>query len=278
MAGERPKGRSPAPRSGGSLKVLFVGDIVGRLGRRTVQTLLPSLRRETDAHLVIANGENAAGGRGLTLTTAEELFDAGVDIITSGNHIWEHREIYPILEGESPIIRPLNYPPGVPGRGIHVRNGVAVINLIGRTFMGLDADCPFRATDAALAGLRDSRVVIIDIHAEATSEKVAMGWYLDGRVSAVIGTHTHVATADAHILPKGTAFVCDVGMVGPLNSIIGMEIEPIVERFLTQLPTRFSPVEKGPTIFNSVLLDIDDASGRALRIERIDRETTKHGQ
>jgi len=260
------------------LKVLFVGDVVGRLGRRTVQALLPTIRRETEAHLVIANGENAAGGRGLTMSTADELFDAGVDVITSGNHIWEHREIYPILEGESPIIRPLNYPPGVPGHGFLVHNGVAVINLLGRTFMGLDPDCPFRAADAALASLRDTRTVIIDIHAEATSEKVAMGWYLDGRVSAVIGTHTHVATADAHILPKGTAFVCDVGMVGPLNSIIGMDIEPIVERFLTQLPTRFSPVEKGPTIFNSILLDIDDASGRALRIERIDRETTKHAQ
>ena len=255
-----------------------MGDVVGRLGRRTVQTLLPTIRRERDVHLVVANGENAAGGRGLTLTTAEELFDAGVDVITSGNHIWEHREIYPLLEEESPIIRPLNYPPGVPGRGLFVHNGVAIINLIGRTFMGLDPDCPFRAADAALAGLQDSRVVIIDIHAEATSEKVAMGWYLDGRVSAVIGTHTHVATADAHILPQGTAFVCDVGMVGPLNSIIGMEIEPIVERFLTQLPTRFSPVEKGPSIFNSVLLDIDEASGRALSIERIDREMTKHGQ
>jgi metallophosphoesterase (TIGR00282 family) len=260
------------------LKVLFVGDVVGRLGRRTVQALLPTIRRETEAHLVIANGENAAGGRGLTLSTADELFDAGVDVITSGNHIWEHREIFPSLEGESPIIRPLNYPPGVPGHGFLVRHGVAVINLLGRTFMGLDPDCPFRAADAALASLRDTRTVIIDIHAEATSEKVAMGWYLDGRVSAVIGTHTHIATADAHILPKGTAFVCDVGMVGPLNSIIGMEIEPIVERFLTQLPTRFSPVEKGPTIFNSVLLDIDDSSGRALRIERIDRESTKHVQ
>jgi hypothetical protein len=249
-----------------------VGDVVGRLGRRTVQTVLPALRRERDVHLVIANGENAAGGRGLTLSTSEELFDAGVDIITSGNHIWEHREIYPMLEGESPIIRPLNYPPGVPGHGLLVRDGVAVINLIGRTFMGLDADCPFRAADAALSGLKDSPVVIVDIHAEATSEKVAMGWYLDGRASAVIGTHTHVATADAHVLPQGTAFVCDVGMVGPANSIIGMEIEPIVERFLTQLPTRFSPVEKGPTIFNSVLLDIDETSGRTLSIERIDRD------
>jgi metallophosphoesterase (TIGR00282 family) len=260
------------------LKVLFVGDVVGRLGRRTVQALLPAIRRERDVHLVIANGENAAGGRGLTLTTAEELFDAGVDVITSGNPLWEHREIYPMLEGESPIIRPLNYPPGVPGHGLLVRNGVAIINLLGRTFMGISVDCPFRSADAALARLQDSRVVIIDIHAEATSEKVAMGWYLDGRVSAVIGTHTHVATADTHILPKGTAFVCDVGMVGPLNSIIGMEIEPIVERFLTQLPTRFSPVEKGPAVFNSVLLDIDEASGRALSIERVDLEVTKHGQ
>jgi metallophosphoesterase (TIGR00282 family) len=260
------------------LKVLFVGDVVGRLGRRAVQTLLPAIRRETDANLVIANGENAAGGRGLTLITAEELFDAGVDVITSGNHIWEHREIYPVLEGESPIIRPLNYPAGVPGHGLVVRNGVAIINLLGRTFMGVNTDCPFRSADAALAGLKDTPVVIIDIHAEATSEKVAMGWYLDGRVSAVIGTHTHVATADAHILPKGTAFVCDVGMVGPLNSVIGMEVDPIVERFLTGLPTRFSPVEKGPAIFNSVLLDVDEASGHALRIERIDREITKHGQ
>jgi metallophosphoesterase (TIGR00282 family) len=227
---------------------------------------------------VVANGENAAGGRGLTLTTAEELFDAGVDIITSGNHVWEHREIYPILESESPILRPLNYPPGAPGRGLLVRNGTAIINLIGRTFMGVDADCPFRAADAALATLQGTPIVIVDIHAEATSEKTAMGWYLDGRVSAVIGTHTHVATADARILPKGTALVNDVGMVGPLNSIIGMEVEPILKRFLTQLPTQFSPVEKGPAIFNSVLLDIDETTGRALSIERIDREMTRHGQ
>ena len=260
------------------MKVLFVGDVVGRLGRRTVQTLLPAIRRETEADLVVANGENAAGGRGLTPTTAEELFDAGVDIITSGNHIWEHREIYPILEGESPILRPLNYPPGVPGHGVLVRNGVAIINLLGRTFIGVDADCPFRATDQALASLQGASVVIVDIHAEATSEKAAMGWYLDGRVSAVIGTHTHVATADTHVLPRGTAFVSDVGMVGPLNSIIGMEVEPIVERFLTQLPTRFSPVEKGPAIFNSVLIDIDETTGRARSIERVDREMTKHGQ
>ncbi len=260
------------------MNILFVGDVVGRLGRRTVQSLLPTLRRETSAQLVVANGENAAGGRGLTLSTAEELFDAGVDIITSGNHIWEHREIYPILESESPIIRPLNYPPGAPGHGLVLRDGTAIINLLGRTFMGPDTDCPFRAADAALASLQGAAVVIVDIHAEATSEKAALAWYLDGRVSAVIGTHTHVPTADARILPKGTAFVSDVGMVGPLNSIIGMEVEPIVERFLTQLPTHFSPVERGPAVFNSVLLEIDETSGRALRVERIDREVTRHGQ
>ncbi len=241
-------------------------------------SLLPEIRRSLQLDLVIANGENAAGGKGLTPSTAEEMFEAGVEIITSGNHIWRYRDIYPLLDSEAPLLRPLNYPEGAPGRGVLSRDGVGVINLIGRTFMPASVDCPFRAADEALAELGDRRIIIVDMHAEATSEKAALAWYLDGRVSAVIGTHTHIATADAHILPKGTAFVCDVGMVGPLNSIIGMEIEPIVERFLTQLPTRFSPVEKGPTIFNSVLLDIDEASGRALSIERIDREITKHGQ
>jgi len=260
------------------VKILFVGDVVGRLGRKTVQALLPALRRETEAKLVVANGENAAGGRGLTLTTADELFAAGVDVITSGNHVWEIREIYPILDSESPILRPLNYPPGVPGRGLLIAHGAAFINLQGRTFMGAETDCPFRAADKALEHLQDIPVIIVDMHAEATSEKAALAWYLDGRVSAVIGTHTHVATADARVLPAGTAFITDVGMVGPRDSIIGMEVKPIVERFLTQLPTRFSPVERGPAIFNSVLMDIDEASGRAHSIVRIDREISKHGQ
>jgi metallophosphoesterase (TIGR00282 family) len=260
------------------MKILFVGDVVGRLGRRTMQALLPTLRQETEADVVVANGENAAGGRGLTLATADELFAAGVDVITSGNHVWEIREIYPVLDSESPILRPLNYPPGVPGRGLLIAHGAAFINLQGRTFMGVDADCPFRAADKALEHLQDVPVIIIDIHAEATSEKAALAWYLDGRVSAVIGTHTHVATADAHVLPKGTAFVTDLGMVGPRDSIIGMEIKPIIERFLTQIPTRFSPVERGPAIFNSVLIDVDEASGRAQSIVRVDREISKHGQ
>ena len=260
------------------MKILFVGDVVGRLGRRTLKALLPVLKQETQAELVVANGENAAGGRGLTLATADELLAAGVDVITSGNHVWEIREIYPILDGESPILRPLNYPPGVPGRGLLIAHDAAFINLQGRTFMGVDADCPFRAADNALEHIQDVPVIIVDIHAEATSEKAALAWYLDGRVSAVIGTHTHVATADARILPKGTAFVSDAGMVGPRDSIIGVEIKPIIERFLTQLPTRFSPVERGPAIFNSVLIDVDEASGRAQSIVRIDREISKHGQ
>jgi metallophosphoesterase (TIGR00282 family) len=260
------------------MKILFIGDVVGRLGRKTVQALLPALRQETKAHVIVTNGENSAGGRGLTLATADELFTAGVDVITSGNHVWEMREIYPILDSESPILRPLNYPPGVPGRGLLIAHGAAFINLQGRTFMGVDADCPFRAADKALEGLKDTRVVIVDMHAEATSEKVALAWYLDGRVSAVIGTHTHVATADARVLPKGTAFVTDAGMVGPRDSIIGVAVKPIIERFLTQLPIRFAPVEKGPAIFNSVLIDIDETSGRAQSIVRIDRETDKHAK
>jgi len=166
----------------------------------------------------------------------------------------------------------------VPGRGLLITHGAAFINLQGRTFMGVDADCPFRAADKALERLQDVPVIIVDMHAEATSEKAALAWHLDGRVSAVIGTHTHVATADAHVLPKGTAFVTDLGMVGPRDSIIGMEIKPIIERFLTQIPTRFSPVERGPAIFNSVLVDVDEASGRAQSIVRIDREISKHGQ
>ena len=254
------------------LKVLMIGDIVGKLGRRTVAALLPELRRTYAIDLVIANGENAAGGRGLVPNKADEIFQAGVDVITSGNHIWRQREIYPVLDTEAAIVRPINYPEGVPGRGVHTVDGVAVINLIGRTFMPEHTDCPFRAADEALASLRDYRVVIVDMHAEATSEKIAMGCYLDGRVSAVLGTHTHVPTSDTRVLPRGTAYVSDVGMVGGLNSILGMEIEPILHRFLTQLPARFAPVERGPAVFNSVLIEIDHESGRALSIQRLDRE------
>jgi len=250
----------------------MIGDVVGKLGRRTVSALVRDIRRDYAIDLAVANGENAAGGRGLTPQTADELFNAGVDVITSGNHVWENREVYPLLQGDAPIVRPLNYPEGTPGRGVMRHDGVTVVNLMGRTFMGLQLDCPFRGVDRALADLSDSRVVLVDMHAEATSEKIAMGYYLDGRVSAVVGTHTHIPTSDTRVLPKGTAYVTDLGMVGALNSVLGMEIEPVLQRFLTQLPNRFGPVGSGPAVFNSVLIRIDDESGRANSIERLDRE------
>jgi 2',3'-cyclic-nucleotide 2'-phosphodiesterase len=255
------------------LNVLLIGDVVGKLGRRTVAAVLPRLRQELDLGLVICNGENTAGGRGLTPGKAEELYNAGVDVITGGNHIWENREVYPMLKDESvALVRPINYPDGVPGRGIFKRDGVAILNAMGRTFMGISLEDPFRALDHAIEQTADCRVRILDFHAEATSEKIALGYYLDGRVSAVVGTHTHVPTSDTRILPKGTAYVTDLGMCGALNSVIGMDIERVLERFLTQLPNRFDPVEKGPAVFNSVLVKIDPETGRALHIERVDRE------
>ena len=220
--------------------ILAIGDIIGKPGRQAVQRLLPDLRRQYGLDLVMANAENTAGGIGLTSTTAKELFNAGVDVLTSGNHIWAQKEIIPYLEGEMPILRPLNYPPGVPGRGYIVNRQATVVNLIGRTFMG-DFDCPFRAMDKLLAELEPKPpVIIVDFHAEATSEKMAMGRYLDGRVSAVLGTHTHVGTTDAQILPRGTAYVTDIGMTGPINSVIGDDTESVLQRFLTAIPYRLS--------------------------------------
>jgi metallophosphoesterase (TIGR00282 family) len=255
------------------LTVLCIGDIVGKLGRRTVAAVLPELRDELGVDLVIANGENTAGGRGLTPGTAEELYKYGVDVLTSGNHIWENRDIYPTLDdARAPIVRPINYPDGVPGRGIHRSHGVAVINAMGRTFMGAALEDPFRAVDQAIEDTEDCRIRILDFHAEATSEKIAMGFYVDGRVSAVIGTHTHVPTADTRVLPNGTAYVSDLGMVGAIHSVLGMQVEPVVQRFLTQLPVRFDPVDKGPAMFNAVVIEIDQETGRAIAIERIDRE------
>ena len=254
----------------------MVGDVVGRPGRETVSALLPRMRRDLDVDLVIANGENAASGRGLTMATADELFESGVDVITSGNHIWDQKEIVPFLDGDAPIIRPYNYPPGTPGTGLIDVNGVTVLNLQGRAFMP-SLDCPFRAADAALCSVKAGSVVLVDVHGEATSEKVAMGWYLDGRVAAVLGTHTHVGTVDARVLPKGTAFICDVGMVGARDSVIGDDVEAVLSRFLTQLPTRL-PVADGRqgAIFNSVLVEIEEVSGVARRITRVDRELEKH--
>ncbi len=250
--------------------ILAVGDIIGRPGRQAVQKLLPDLRQQYGLDLVIANGENTAGGLGLTSTTAQELFNAGVDVLTSGNHIWAQKEIIPYLDGEMPILRPLNYPPSVPGRGYIVNSQAMVVNLIGRTFMG-NFDCPFRAMDKLLAEVEPKPpVIIVDFHAEATSEKVAMGRYLDGRVSAVLGTHTHVGTIDAQLLPQGTAYVTDIGMTGPTNSVIGDETETVLQRFLTAIPHHLS-VGKGKVMFNAIMVRIDDDSGRALSIDRIYR-------
>jgi len=236
-----------------------------------VQELLPGLRQQYGLELVIANAENAAGGLGLTPGTARELLGAGVDVLTSGNHIWAQKEIIPHLDGSLPILRPLNYPPGVPGNGYLVNGQVMVVNLIGRTFIG-DFDCPFRAMDKLLAELSPKpTVIIVDFHAEATSEKMAMGRYLDGRVSAVLGTHTHVGTIDAQLLPRGTAYVTDIGMTGPMDSVIGDDTEAVIQRFLTRMPHQLS-VGKGKTMFNAVMVRVADDSGRAISIDRIYRE------
>lgn len=250
----------------------MIGDIVGKPGRRAVQEFLPGLRHEYRLDIVVANGENAAGGLGITVATTEELLDCGVDVITTGNHVWAKKEIIPYLDGgELPIIRPVNFPPGAPGRGFLLKHKVLVVSLMGRVFMG-ELDCPFRAMDSLLAdGKHEARVIIVDFHAEATSEKIAMGRYLDGRVSALLGTHTHVGTIDACILPKGTAYVTDIGMTGPTDSVIGDDADSVLHSFLTRMPHRLS-VGKGRAVFNAMLVEVDKASGKALSIERIQRE------
>ena len=252
--------------------IMAIGDVVGRPGRQAIQELVPGLRRQYGLDLVIANAENLAHGRGVTSETANVLLTAGIDILTSGNHIWAQKEIYPYLDGSLPLLRPLNYPPGVPGRGCMVINKTMVVNLIGRTFMS-DYDCPFRAMDKLLAETAQKPpVIIVDFHAEATSEKVALGHYLDGRVSAVLGTHTHVGTVDTRILPRGTAYVTDIGMTGSIDSVIGDNTESVIRHFLTMLPHRISVAEDGKTAFHAILLKVDDDSGKAVSIDRIYRE------
>jgi metallophosphoesterase (TIGR00282 family) len=254
--------------------ILAIGDVIGKPGRQAVQAFVPDLRKEYGIALVIANGENAAGGFGLTIGTAQEMLDAGIDVITSGNHIWAQKEIIPYLDEDVPVLRPLNYPEGAPGRGYIVKKRVLVVNLIGRTFM-TNYDCPFRKMDALLEKLNPRpKVVVVDFHAEATSEKVAMGRYLDGRVSAVLGTHTHVGTIDTRILAGGTAYVTDIGMTGPDDSIIGDDAEAVIQRFLTMMPHHLS-VGKGKPVFNAVMVEVDEKSGRAKRIERIYRELSE---
>jgi metallophosphoesterase (TIGR00282 family) len=257
------------------MRILFIGDVVGKPGRRAVASLLPLWRQELPCDLVIANGENSAGGAGITSSTAADLFDAGVDVITTGNHVWDQREALSYLATTERVLRPLNYPAGAPGIGATVLTirgtGVLVANAMGRVYLtGLDD--PFRGLDDLMTQYRErARVMVVDFHAEATSEKRAMGFYLDGRASLVVGTHTHVPTADAQILPNGTAYVTDVGMVGPLHSVIGVQVEPIIRRFVTALPQRYD-TSTDPTIqVNAVLADIDEQSGRALSVARVDR-------
>jgi metallophosphoesterase (TIGR00282 family) len=258
------------------MKILFIGDTVANAGRAMVRHSLKELQNHYEIDLTILNCENAAGGFGVTPRIADEFFDWGIDVLTSGNHIWDKREIMPYLERNPRILRPANYPPDNPGRGVAIvtaANGedAAVINLQGRAFM-VAIDNPFRVADAELAKLpKHIKVVFVDMHAEATSEKVAMGRYLDSRVSAVIGTHTHIPTADESILPGGTAYLTDAGMTGPHDSILGMIGDEVIRRFLTQIPGRFEPASRDARL-NGVVIDVDSSTGKARRIERIQRK------
>jgi 2',3'-cyclic-nucleotide 2'-phosphodiesterase len=267
----------PDKPGAGTVRVLMIGDVIGRPGRDAVARVLPSLRDERHIDLVVANGENLAGGMGLTPNTAASLFEVGVDVITSGNHIWDKREIYPELDRDERILRPINYgEQGVPGRGwgiFHAADGseLAVINAQGRTYMA-QIESPFSTLDTLLDHGADELppVRIVDFHCELTSEKNAFGIYLDGRVSAVCGTHTHVATADERILPKGTAYISDIGMTGPLYSVIGFDPTSVLPRFMNALPTRFE-VGTWPVLFNAIQIDVNTTTGRAAAVQRMSR-------
>ena len=257
------------------MKVLFLGDVFGKPGRIVLRNKLLAIIEKNNSDVIIANGENAAGGIGITPKICNTLFDIGIDVVTSGNHIYKKKEIYDYIDRQPRLLKPANYPPGTPGNGYYIvsdkgtgNRKVAVINICGRIFIE-NLDCPFRSIDRILNNIKEeTSIIIVDFHAEVTSEKVAMGWYLDSRVSAVIGTHTHVQTADERILPGGTAYITDVGMVVPRNSVIGVKKENIIERFLKLMPQKFT-VAKGDYLINAVLIDIDDESGRANEIKRL---------
>lgn len=259
-----------------ALKILFIGDIVGRPGRRAVKKLLPALKKKEKIDFVIANAENLSHGKGVTRKTVEDILDAGVDFCTSGNHIWKQREVYPDLNDKKfPVIRPANYPPGVPGRGyqvVHTKSlqKILVINLMGRVFMKDMLDCPFRAADAILKEHMGQKfaAIFVDFHAEATSEKVCLGHYLTNRVTAVVGTHTHIPTADARILGKGTAYQTDAGAVCLQDSAIGVDKEPIIKHFLTQMPM-VHEISDGPTEFHGTIVTVDPDTGRATTIKPV---------
>lgn len=256
------------------MRILFIGDIVGNPGRKAVKTLIPSLRKEYDIDFCIVNGENAAGGSGITYVVAQELYNSGADGITLGNHTWSKKEITNFIDSDSKIVRPANYPCELPGKGSAVlssaKGKIGILNVQGRVYMD-NIDCPFRAAEKELEYLKSfTRIILVDFHAEATSEKCALAWYLDGRVSCVLGTHTHVQTADERILPFGTGYITDVGMTGPYDGILGVDREIIIEKFLTHMPLRFE-VAKGPVQFNAVVLEIDEKNGKTIRIERLSR-------
>jgi metallophosphoesterase (TIGR00282 family) len=258
------------------LNILFIGDIIGRTGRRAVEQRLHTLVDAWNVDLVVANAENAAAGFGLTVNVAAELYDLGIDVLTSGNHIWDKREIYEYLDRESRLLRPGNYPPGLPGRGSGVYKTAAgtrigILNLEGRVFMN-NLDCPFRSADREIDILREQTpIILVDFHAEATSEKAALGHYLDGRVSAVIGTHTHVQTADERVLANGTAYISDAGLTGSRDAVIGMRKEEAIDKFLTQLPVRFEVAKRDPVLCG-VLIEVDGQTGKAQAIHRIMEE------
>jgi len=257
------------------LKILFLGDVVGEPGRRAVIEQLPELKQEYAVDFVIVNGENAAGGRGITPKITIDLLRAGAAVVTTGDHIWDQKDILGYIDTEPRLLRPINYPGQTPGQGTVVletdKGKVGVISVQGRTFMQPILDNPFTALEQAVVRMREETpVIVVDVHAETTSEKIAVGRFLDGRVSAVIGTHTHVQTADEQIFPGGTAFLCDAGMCGPVESILGREIEPIVGRFVTSMPTHF-PVAKGPVALHGALIEVDPGTGKAVRIVRFRR-------
>ncbi len=256
------------------MNILFVGDVVGAAGQRVLLANLPSLRARLALDFVVVNAENVAGGFGVTRRHAEDLLAGGVDVLTSGNHIWDKKEALDFIGAEPRLLRPHNYPPATPGSGWVVRETargvpVGVLNVMGTVFMGMTLDCPFRCADAALAARPgEVAVVLVDFHAEATSEKTAMGWYLDGRVSAVVGSHTHVATADERVLPNGTAYITDAGMTGCHDSVIGMDRAQMLKRFVQKLPQRFDAVD-GRSTLSAVVIEVDETSGRSRSIRRV---------
>lgn len=261
------------------MRFLIVGDIVGKPGRRILREKLPTLKEELRIDAVIANGENAAGGLGITPEVCEEILNYGVDVVTTGNHVWDKKEILGYIDREPRLLRPLNYPEGVPGRGslILEKEGRiwAVINLSGRVFMP-PLDCPFRRIQEELKSLQErTKIILVDFHAEASSEKIAMGWFLDGKVSCVFGTHTHVATADERILPQGTAYITDIGMTGAHDSVIGIEVGDIVGRFLTQMPVKYR-VAKENVKLNGIVVEVDDTTGKAREIFRLSVPLAEH--